>query len=65
MVVSVFTFIHQFSIIPIIGALCCLYLMIEIPPVSWVWFFCWMIIGLVFYTFYGRKNSLLSKETTV
>jgi hypothetical protein len=64
-IVSVFTFLHQFSIIPIIGALCCLYLMIEIPPVSWLWFFCWMIIGLILYSFYGRKKSLLSKEDNV
>jgi len=63
--VSIFTFIYKFSIIPIIGALCCLYLMIEIPPVSWVWFFCWMAIGLTLYNFYGRKHSLLSKENAV
>jgi len=65
MIVSIATFIYKFSIIPIIGALCCLYLMIEIPPVSWVWFFCWMAIGLTLYNFYGRKHSLLSKENTV
>jgi amino acid transporter len=64
-VVSISTFIYKFSIIPIIGALCCLYLMIEIPPVSWVWFFCWMAIGLTLYKFYGRKHSLLSKEKAV
>jgi hypothetical protein len=65
LVVSIITFLYNFSIIPIIGALCCLYLMIEIPPVSWVWFFCWMAIGLILYSYYGRKNSLLSKEETV
>ena len=64
-VVSISTFIYKFSIIPIIGALCCLYLMIEIPPVSWVWFFCWMAIGLTLYKFYGQKHSLLSKENAV
>ena len=63
--VSIATFIYKFSIIPIIGALCCLYLMIEIPPVSWIWFFCWMIIGLLLYNFYGRKHSLLSKEKAI
>jgi len=64
-VVSIATFRYKFSIIPIIGALCCLYLMIEIPPVSWIWFFCWMIIGLLLYNFYGRRHSLLSKENPV
>ena len=61
-VVAVLSFIRSYSIIPIIGALCCLYLMIEIPPISWLWFFIWMSLGLVLYSFYGRRNSLLSKE---
>ena len=61
-IVAILSFIRNYSIIPVIGAMCCLYLMIEIPPVSWLWFFAWMTIGLIFYTFYGRKNSLLSKS---
>jgi amino acid transporter len=61
-IVAVLSFIRSYSIIPIVGALCCLYLMIEIPPISWLWFFIWMSLGLVLYSFYGRRNSLLSKE---
>ena len=61
-IVAVLSFIRSYSVIPIIGALCCLYLMIEIPPISWVWFFIWMSLGLLLYSFYGRRNSLLSKE---
>ncbi len=60
-IVAIFSFIRKYSVIPIIGAMCCLYLMIEIPPVSWLWFFIWMTIGLVLYSVYGRKNSLLAK----
>ncbi len=61
-IVSILSFLRKYSVIPIIGALCCLYLMIEIPPISWVWFFIWMCLGLVVYSSFGRKNSLLSKE---
>ncbi len=61
LLVAVLSFIRNFSLIPIIGALCCLYLMIEIPPISWLWFFIWMSIGLIFYSFYGRKKSLLAQ----
>jgi len=61
-IVAVFSFIRKYSVIPIVGAMCCLYLMIEIPPISWLWFFIWMTIGLVLYSFYGRKHSLLSKS---
>jgi amino acid transporter len=59
-IVAIFSFIRKYSIIPIVGAMCCLYLMIEIPPVSWLWFFIWMAIGLVFYASYGRKHSKLN-----
>jgi amino acid transporter len=62
MVVAVLSFIKKFSVIPIVGAMCCLYLMIEIPPVSWLWFFVWMFIGLVIYNLYSKKHSLLAKK---
>ena len=64
-IVSILSFIRKYSVIPIVGAMCCIYLMIEIPPVSWLWFFVWMTIGLVFYSFYGRRKSLLAKEEGV
>gem|GEM_PF-5683233 len=38
------------------GVLTCLYLMIEIPAVSWLWFFCWMALGLIIYFLYGYRN---------
>ncbi len=64
-IVAVLSFIRKYSVIPVVGAMCCMYLMIEIPPVSWVWFFVWMTIGLVFYSFYGRRKSLLAKDEEV
>jgi amino acid transporter len=64
-IVSILSFIRKYSVIPIVGAMCCMYLMIEIPPVSWLWFFAWMTIGLFFYSFYGRRKSLLAKDEGV
>ncbi len=61
-IVAIISFIRKYSVIPIVGAMCCMYLMIEIPPVSWLWFFIWMTIGLIMYSVYGRRNSLLAKE---
>jgi len=61
-VVAILSFIRKYSIIPVIGAMCCLYLMIEIPPVSWLWFFVWMLIGLMIYTLYSKNHSLLAKK---
>jgi amino acid transporter len=64
-IVSILTFIRNYSIIPVFGALCCLYLMIEIPAISWLWFFAWMGVGLTIYFIYGRKNSRLSRESGI
>jgi amino acid transporter len=60
-VTGVLSFIRKYSVIPVVGALCCLYLMIEIPAVSWMWFFIWMGIGLTIYFFYSRRRSKLAQ----
>jgi len=59
-VVAILSFVKHFSLIPILGVLCCLYLMIEIPINSWIVFFGWMGLGLLVYLLYGRKNSALN-----
>jgi len=58
---TIITFIKNLSLIPILGMLCCLYLMIEIPPKSWLVFFGWMSLGLLIYLGYGRKRSKLAE----
>jgi hypothetical protein len=62
MVIAVFAFLRNYSLIPVLGMLCCLYLMIEIPAASWGVFFVWMGIGLLFYFLYGKSHSRLAKE---
>ena len=62
-IVALFSFLRKYSVIPVVGALCCLYLMIEIPAISWLWFFGWMGIGLVFYALYGSKKSKLNENS--
>lgn len=59
-VLSVLTFIKKFSLIPVLGMLSCAYLLIEIPAVSWLWFFGWMAIGLLIYFIYGYRKSKLA-----
>ena len=58
---AVFSFLRNYSLIPILGVLFCLYLMIEIPTKSWIVFFEWMGIGLCIYFLYGRKHSKLAR----
>lgn len=58
--VALFTLVRKYSSIPVLGALSCAYLMIEIPPVSWMWFFVWMALGLLVYFLYGYRKSKLA-----
>ncbi|MBG9374922.1 amino acid permease [Panacibacter sp. DH6] len=60
-VLSVLTFIRNYSLIPILGVLFCSYLLIEIPAVSWMYFLIWMAIGLSIYFLYGYRKSRLAK----
>jgi hypothetical protein len=57
---SVLTFLRNYSLIPILGVLFCSYLLIEIPAISWIWFLCWMALGLAIYFLYGYRNSKLN-----
>ncbi|MFM7838210.1 MAG: APC family permease, partial [Chitinophagaceae bacterium] len=59
-ILAIATLLRKFSLIPIIGVLSCAYLLIEIPAISWIWFFGWMGIGLCIYGFYGFRKSHLA-----
>jgi len=45
---------------PVVTILACLLLMAGLPITNWIRFFVWLLIGLCFYYFYGRRNSQLS-----
>jgi amino acid transporter len=62
-VMSLFSFIKKFSLIPVLGVLCCSYLLTEIPLNSWKVFFGWMIFGLAIYFAYGYWKSKLAPIT--
>ncbi|MFM2146469.1 MAG: hypothetical protein RL732_1305 [Bacteroidota bacterium] len=57
--ISLLTFLQKWSFIPVMGILSCSYLLIEIPAISWIWFFCWMGLGLAIYFLYGYQHSKL------
>jgi APA family basic amino acid/polyamine antiporter len=44
---------------PMVTIVTCVLLMAGLPIMNWLRFFSWLIIGLVFYYFYGRRNSTL------
>lgn len=59
-VLTVLAFTRNYSLIPLLGVSCCMYLMVEIPAKSWIVFFGWMLLGLLIYFFYGRRKSKLA-----
>ncbi len=44
---------------PVLGILMCLFLMQGLPGVTWIRFGLWLLIGLVLYFTYGRRQSRL------
>jgi APA family basic amino acid/polyamine antiporter len=44
-------------VLPIVSALACFYLMLNLPGETWLRFFAWMLIGIVVYFAYGHRKS--------
>ncbi|OFD69905.1 amino acid permease [Bacillus mycoides] len=51
-------------ILPIISVACCLFLMVNLPLKTWIYFGVWLAIGVVVYFVYSKKHSHLTKEET-
>jgi APA family basic amino acid/polyamine antiporter len=60
--ITLLSFAKKLSLIPVLGMLCCAYLMTEIPTRSWVVFFGWMGFGVLFYFSYGYRKSKLNNS---
>ncbi|MCX8523229.1 amino acid permease [Chryseobacterium formosus] len=58
-VMVVLAFVKRLSLIPILGLVSCCYLLTGMSTENWSWFGIWLVLGLIFYFIYGRKNSKL------
>jgi len=47
---------------PLISIAACLYLMLQLPRVTWVRFGLWLLAGLVIYALYGYRHSVLRRR---
>lgn len=47
-------------LIPLLGALACLYLMLNLPLITWLRFGLWLALGFVIYFTYSRQHSALN-----
>ena len=57
---AVWSFRQNLSLIPLLGLICCLYMMAELSVWNWIYFTIWLLIGLAIYFGYSRKNSKLN-----
>lgn len=60
--ILVLAVIKQWSLIPLLGATTCSYLMTELGVVNWIRFGMWLAIGAILYFSYGYRKSLLAKS---
>ncbi len=44
---------------PLISIVACLYLMLQLPGITWIRFFVWLAVGVVIYVLYGYRRSRL------
>lgn len=51
---------ENLSLIPLLGLVSCLYMMAELSVWNWIYFTCWLLIGLIIYFSYSRYNSKLN-----
>lgn len=50
------------SLIPLLGLVCCLYMMSEMGLTNWIGFGVWLLLGLAIYRLYGYKHSKLAQQ---
>lgn len=56
----IFCFIKRLSLIPVLGVMCCTYLMTELGWTNWFRFAIWLLVGLIVYFFYSYSHSKLN-----
>jgi amino acid transporter len=61
-ILSGLSFVKNFSLIPLLGLVSCCYLLTGMTVSNWIWFFGWLLIGLVVYFSFGYKNSKLKSK---
>jgi amino acid transporter len=61
---TVLCLVKRLSLIPVLGVMCCTYLMTELGWTNWFRFFLWMVFGFFVYFLYSFKHSKLNQPET-
>jgi APA family basic amino acid/polyamine antiporter len=56
---TILCFVKRLTLIPVLGVMCCTYLMTELGWTNWFRFFVWMLVGLGVYFLYSFSHSKL------
>ncbi len=59
LVLAFFAYTRNLSMIPLLGLVCCLYMMSELGLSNWIGFGIWLVVGLLIYFSYGYRRSKL------
>ncbi len=59
---TVLSFRKNLSLIPLLGLVSCLYMMSEMGVSNWIGFSLWLVVGLIIYFTFSRRNSNLNKQ---
>lgn len=59
---TVWSWRQNLSLIPLLGLVCCLYMMAELSVWNWIYFSIWLLLGLIIYFSFSRKNSKLNLQ---
>ncbi len=62
LIMAILSYLRSYSLIPVIGFLCCSYLLSESGTSNWERFLVWLIIGLAIYFLYGKRKSKLAEK---
>ncbi len=60
LVMTMLCLLRNLSLIPVLGVMCCTYLMTELGIMNWIRFLIWLLAGFVVYFLYGYKHSKLN-----
>jgi amino acid transporter len=59
---AIWSFKENLSLIPLLGLVSCLYMMAELSVWNWIYFTIWLLLGLLIYFGFSRKNSKLNQN---
>ncbi len=61
---TVLSITKNLSLIPTLGLVSCLYMMSQLSLSNWIGFGVWLLVGLIIYFGYSRRNSKLNTQST-